>query len=184
VPQSLALLAAGGVLLDTADRAALEAIRYAPCLCGLFWVEGQVNLPHPGAVQGDENGTLAWLADNRRKGISPEAHLLTLHAGIDFSHRHYDDPPDVVLPLLQQELAPYLTANTTIREAQLKRWRYARPLTLYPQRCLPAAGLPSLLFAGDAFNGPRVEGAALSGLAAAKTLAAPSDIWGIGMLYV
>jgi renalase len=170
VPQSLALLDAGGVVLQTADRAALEAITYAPCLCGLFWVEGKVHLPHPGAVQGNERTTLAWLADNRRKGISPEARLLTLHAGIDFSHRHYDDPPEVVLPLLQQELLPYLTAHATIREAQLKRWRYARPLTLYPERCLPAAGLPTLLFAGDAFNGPRVEGAALSGLAAAERL--------------
>jgi renalase len=170
VPQSLTLLDAGGTLLETADRAALEAITYAPCLCGLFWVEGEVNLPHPGAVQGDETTTLAWLADNRRKGISPEAQLLTFHAGIDFSRRHYDDPAEVVLPLLKQELTPYLTANATVREAQLKRWRYARPLRLHPERCLRADGLPPLIFAGDAFNGPRVEGAALSGLAAAEAL--------------
>jgi renalase len=170
VPQSLALLDAGGVVLNTADRTALEAITYAPCLCGLFWVEGTVTLPHPGAVQKEETAALAWLADNRRKGISPEAQLLTLHAGLSFSHRHYDGPAEVVLPLLQQELAPYLAANTTIHEAQLKRWRYARPLTLYPERCLRATGLPPLLFAGDAFNGPRVEGAALSGLAAAELM--------------
>jgi renalase len=170
VPQSLALLDAGGTMLEPADRATLEAITYAPCLCGLFWVEGQVNLPHPGAVQGDETATLAWLADNRRKGISPQAQLLTLHAGIDFSRRHYDDPAEVVLPLLQQELAPYLATDATIREAQLKRWRYARPLRLHPERCLRADGLPPLLFAGDAFNGPRVEGAALSGLAAAEAM--------------
>jgi renalase len=177
-PQSLALLAAGGVELETADRTALEAITYAPCLCGLFWVEGTVNVPHPGAVQGDETTTLSWLADNQRKGISPEAQLLTLHAGIDFSQRHYDDLVEVVLSLLQQELTPYLAANATIREAQLKRWRYARPLTLYTERYLRAAVLPPLLFAGDAFNGPRVEGAALSGLAAADALAdLPEQFW-------
>jgi renalase len=174
VPQSLALLDAGGTILETADRAALEAITYAPCLCGLFWVEGEVNLPHPGAVQGDETDTLAWLADNRCKGISPQAQLLTLHAGIDFSRRHYDDPAELVLPLFQQELTPYLAIGATIREAQLKRWRYARPLRLHPERCLRAGGLPPLIFAGDAFNGPRVEGAALSGLAAANTLATTS----------
>ncbi len=170
VPQSLALLDAGGVVLDAADRSTLEAIRYAPCLCGLFWVAGEATLPYPGAVQGDENDTLAWLADNRRKGISPEARLLTFHAGIPFSQRHYEDPSELVLPLLAQELAPYLAVDATIREAQLKRWRYARPQTLYSERCLPAAGLPRLVFAGDAFNGPRVEGAALSGLAAAAKL--------------
>lgn len=170
VPQALALLDAGDVVLDTADRTALEAITYAPCLCGLFWVEGSVTLPHPGAVQGNEKDTLAWLADNQRKGISPEAQLLTLHAGIPFSQHHYEDPPAIVLPLLEQKLAPYLAADATIRQAQLKRWRYARPQTLYPERCLLATNQPPLLFAGDAFNGPRVEGAALSGLAAADTL--------------
>jgi renalase len=170
VPQSLALLDAGGVQLETADRTALEAITYAPCLCGLFWIDGEVILPHPGAIQHGEDDIVAWLADNRRKGISPQASLLTLHAGLTFSRHHYDDPTALVLPLLQQELAPYLAAGATIREAQLKRWRYARPLSLYSERCLRAAGLPPLLFAGDAFNGPRVEGAALSGLAAAQEL--------------
>ncbi|MBC8170952.1 MAG: NAD(P)-binding protein, partial [Anaerolineae bacterium] len=36
VPQSLALVAEGGVPLSEADKAALEAIQYAPCLTGIF----------------------------------------------------------------------------------------------------------------------------------------------------
>ena len=56
-------------------------------------------------------------------------------------------------------------------EMQLKRWRYALPTTLYSERCLVATGLLTLVFAGDAFGGPRVEGAALSGLATATLIA-------------
>ena len=174
VPQSIALLENGNVALETADLTALQTITYAPCLCGLFWVEGRVNLPPHGVIQHNETDTLSWLADNQRKGISPEAQLLTLHAGIDFSRYHYDAPPETVLPLLRQELAPYLTEKSIIHEAQLKRWRYARPLTTYPKRYLQASNLPPLFFAGDGFNGPRVEGAALSGLAAADSLLSQS----------
>ncbi|MEZ4673325.1 MAG: FAD-dependent oxidoreductase [Caldilineaceae bacterium] len=70
VPQSLALLDAGDVALASADRAALEAVTYAPCLCALFWLEGKITLPAPGALQ--RPGTdISWIADNQAKGLSP-----------------------------------------------------------------------------------------------------------------
>ena len=51
VPQALALLDAGATALQTGQRAALEAVRYAPCLCGMACVEGEFHLPEPGAIQ-------------------------------------------------------------------------------------------------------------------------------------
>ena len=52
-------------------------------------------------------------------------------------------------------------------EVQIQRWRYAKPSVAHPEPCLLAAHLPTLVFAGDAFGGAKVEGAALSGVAAA-----------------
>lgn len=173
VPQSLALLDAGNVSLSTADRAALARITYAPCLCGLFWLEGEITLPEPGAIQ-RAGADLAWVANNQRKGISPAATLITVHAGPAYSATHDDVPEDELLATMQASLQPFLRGKVKLHEAQLKRWRYALPTVTHPDRYLQAQGLPPLYFGGDAFGGPRVEGAALSGLAIGDVLATSS----------
>lgn len=171
VPQSLALLDAGKVQLVTADRTALARVQYAPCICGLFWVEGDVDLPEPGALQRPD-APISWIADNQRKDISPQAKIITIHASPAYSEALWPQPDAEALAAVRAGLAPHLAAEATVREAQLKRWRYALPTVTHPDRALLATGVPPLAFAGDAFNGPRVEGAALSGLAAAARLLA------------
>ncbi len=164
VPQSLALLDGGAVQVSSADRRALERVAYAPCLCALFWLEGAVNLPEPGAIQ--RPGTdISWVADNQAKGISPEATLITVHAGPDYSRAHYDAPDEELLATLQAGLQPFTSGRVKVHDAQIKRWRYALPTVLHPDRYLQATDLPSLLFGGDGFGHARMEGAALSGLA-------------------
>ncbi len=170
MPQTLALLDAGQTQLTAGDRAALEQISFAPCLAGLFWLDGPVHLPEPGAIQ-HPYAPISWIADNQRKGISPNATVITIHAGPVYSHQMWNLPDAEIFAALQAGLQPYLAPDTTLLEAQLKRWRYALPTSLHPDRYLLAANLPPLIFAGDAFGEPRVEGAALSGLAAGEALA-------------
>ena len=169
VSQSLALLDAGSVHLAPADRDALIRIEYAPCLAGLFWLDRSPILPEPGALQ-RVGAPIAWIADNQRKGISPQATLITVHAGQEDSVRLYGAPVAKALAFLQAGLEPYLAPGTAFLDRQLKRWRFAQPVVIHGERTLLAAGLPPLAFAGDAFGAPRVEGAALSGLAAAQAL--------------
>ena len=78
VPQSLALLAAGEVLLAPDDLAALTAVRYEPCLAVLAVLDGPSGLPDPGALDPDD-GPIDWMADNQRKGISASP-AVTIHA--------------------------------------------------------------------------------------------------------
>ncbi len=169
VNQSIELLTQGGVELPEICRTELGPLNYAPCLCGLYRVEGKVTLPEPGAMQ-RPRAQISWIADNQRKGISPDATVITVHAGPDFSRIHYDAPDEEVEPYLRDALTPYLGPQAQIVETQVKRWRYALPLVLYPQRYLKAIDLPSLYFGGDAFGGPRVEGAALSGITIGQML--------------
>lgn len=162
VPQSLNLL--DDVPLSDANLAELRRIEFGPCLCGLFVVDGDVELPEPGARQ-NFNDAVYWIADNKAKGISEER-IITMHLEARFSRAHYDDADETTLSYLADELQKYLGEGATIRESQLKKWRYSLPITTYPRDILQADGLP-LIFAGDAFGGRgRVEGAFMSGYAA------------------
>ncbi|WP_162909450.1 NAD(P)/FAD-dependent oxidoreductase [Aggregatilinea lenta] len=167
VPVALGLLDPDAAALAPSDHAILTHIDYTPCLSGLFWMNGDMRLPEPGAVQ-RPNATITWIADNRRKGISPDATLVTIHAGPDYSRQYWDRSDTEALNALASALQLFKDYRTEIVQSRLDRWRYATPIGIYRERCLKASDLPPLIFAGDAFGGPRVEGAALSGLAAAE----------------
>lgn len=169
VPQSLALLDAGNVQLPLADRALLENIQYSPCFAVLATLHGPTNIPAPGALQ-VRGEPIIWIADNQQKGISAVP-AVTIHASADFTQRHFDTPREEVGELLLSaaEEAGWLR-RAAVRTMQVHRWRYAQPTQLHPERFLVAAQTPIIAFAGDAFGEPRVEGAALSGLSAARAL--------------
>jgi renalase len=169
VPLALALLVEGATDLTELDFDVLSAITYAPCLTGVFWVDGIVELPSPGAIQ-RHNTNVIWMGNNRQKGISPQATIITLQASGQYSTQMWDAPDDRIMSAMYAQLKPFLPEEAAVKSTHLQRWQYARPVTSHKARCLVAAGGIPLVFAGDAFQGPRVEGAALSGLAAATAI--------------
>jgi renalase len=168
VPQSLALLDAGQVTLNPQDRAALDQIEYTQSLTGILVLDKHILLPAPGAIQ-QSDARISWIANNRQKGISNTT-VITAQANGEFSTQMFGESDERVLMVMRDEMRYLLPSAVRIREAQLKRWRYSQPKSVYPEACLVAKDLPPLVFAGDAFGGPRVEGAVLSGLAAARAL--------------
>jgi renalase len=65
-------------------------------------------------------------------------------------------------------------SGETVIDAQVKKWRFATPRAVWPDACwVHETG--SLGLAGDAFAGPKVEGAALSGLSVAERLGLAGD---------
>jgi predicted NAD/FAD-dependent oxidoreductase len=170
VPQSLTMLDSGRVALSEADRRALEAIRYEPCITAMFVIDGDVRLPPPGAIQ-RPHAPIYWIGDNRRKGIS-DTLVLTAQASASYSQQLWDRTDDEIASALRVDMLPIIGEQSQIVEMEIKRWRYAQVTSTYGERFLMADGLPRLVFAGDAFDGPRVEGAVLSGLAAGRALAA------------
>lgn len=170
VPRSLALLGSDDFALPEETRRRLERISYAPCLALLALLDGPTSVPEPGGMQ-IKGEPLDWISDNQRKGIS-EAPGLTIHAGPEWSREHFEaDETEITTSLLAfagERLASDLSSRVV--ETSLTRWRYSWVTQPHPEPCLVASEEPLLLFAGDAFGEAKVEGAALSGLAAADRL--------------
>ena len=164
--QSLALLTAGNLQLAPAVTAALSAIQFAPCFAVLAQLAGPSQIPAPGGLWPND-GTLYWLGDNAQKGIST-APTVTIHATPAFTEAHFELDRDEVGRKLIVAAGPWL--GSPVVNYQVHRWRYSIPTQMHPEPYLWLQQTPPLLAAGDAFAGPRVEGAALSGLAAAEAL--------------
>ena len=166
VPQSLELLASGGVKLDE-ETAGLADIRYHKVVALLVRVEdgATISLPDPGARQSPADPTFSFIADNQRKGIS-DGPAVTFHTAHQLSAELWELGDSEVLERLLPE-AVAAVGTDRFAEVQVKRWRYSGPVTPWPERCQQVAERPGpLVLAGDAFGGPKVEGAFLSGLAA------------------
>lgn len=163
VPQSLALLRAGEFVVPEPLAGRLAALTYDPCLALLVTLAGRSRLPLEGVQR--TTGAVRWAADNQTKGVSPNVAAVTLHLSPEFSERYYGQTDSEVLELVRAEAEDVIGAP--IAGATLHRWKFsyarttdAEPFVWWPEE--------QLGFAGDAFGGARVEGAALSGLALAE----------------
>ncbi len=154
VPQSLELL-------QVTEHPVLSQVAYDRCLAVLAIPTKPVSILGPASWQAFDSGPISFIADNRRKGISAVP-AITIHAGGAFSLDHWDDP-NAVGELLK-------AAGVEAQAIYLHRWKFAKATVLHPERCYREPGGPPLVFAGDAFAEPRVEGAVLSGWAAAEAV--------------
>ena len=170
VPQSLELASSGDFELSEKAQRELESVSYDPCLALMALLDGPGVVPEPGGVQ-IKGEPLDWIGDNYQKGIS-HTNGITIHGGPEWSREHYDASEEQVsrelLALAGGQLGNPLEDRA--RETSLARWRYSWVTNAHPDPYLVANEDPPLLFAGDAFGRPKVEGAALSGLAAADRL--------------
>jgi predicted NAD/FAD-dependent oxidoreductase len=167
LPQSLELLAAGRTELTPGLRSRLERLDYARCITVLAVLDGPARLDEPGLLE-PAASPLARLVDEQIKGTSPVP-AVTLHATPEYSRKRWDQDGEDLAAELLTAAEPWL--QSSVKQHQVHRWKYCRPVRVWPEPCLVAVERPPLVLAGDAFGGPDVPGAFRSGLAAAEVLA-------------
>lgn len=167
-PQVLTLVETSNFTLAAADRSALAAITYRPCIAVMVALNQPGRIPTPGAVR-YQTGDVAWVSDNAQKGISPDQPSVTIHAGADFSQTHFNDDLNAVGRHLIEQVREWIPADA-VSAVQVHRWRYSLADGRHPDPFLAAAAPFPLLFGGDGFGAGNVEGAFTSGLRMAEFL--------------
>jgi predicted NAD/FAD-dependent oxidoreductase len=150
-----------GVEVDDVTTTAADAVvvtapsdDYDEMIAILCVLDGPSAVPGPGGVQLVDDPILSFVADNQLKGISPVP-ALTVHAR---------PGGDATL----DDAAPFI-GNAEVVESRMIRWRHGRARTITGQGCVVTDAPRLTILAGDRYGGTpsRVEGAVLSGLAAA-----------------
>lgn len=170
IPQSMALLTNSDWLPepDLTDR--LNAFTYNATLGLQVHLDRSPDLPAPGALQQPDGGVFSFIADNQAKGIV-ESPSMTFHVTNAQSRARWPADDATILRDLLDAARPFF-GRAHVEHAALRRWRYAGPTTPWPAPFVEVRAEPLVLLAGDAFDGPKVEGAYKSGLAAARAILA------------
>lgn len=170
VPQSFEILDSGGFRVPEA-MAGLRELRYHAVVGLLATIDKTAPFGPAGALQRPDDPIFTFSCDNSTKGISPIP-AVTLHAAHALSAELFDATDTEILAALRPH-AETLLGDANIIDVQVKKWRYAGPVEPWPDRCAVLATSPGpVVLAGDAFGGPKVEGAFLSGIAAAEAVLA------------
>ncbi len=172
VPQSLAIVDAGNIVMNPDIRAGLEAVTYARCLALSIALDAPSAVPEPGGIQltVHDDPMFSFVADNSRKGIS-DVPTLTLHVHDQPSLDLWDADRTQTAQVLIDAAAKWI-GSAHITDSHLHGWKFARPLVGHPDASVfsVSSSGATIGFIGDAFGGAKIEGAALSGLRAVEQL--------------
>jgi photolyase PhrII len=163
---------AGALLTEFGELAAiLGKVSYDPCWCVMAEFDKRLELPWVGAFV--NGGPLRWMARNQTKpGRCRTGECLVLHADPVWSTEHLDDASEAVSEELISVFWQAVGLDRQVpRNSIAHRWRYSIPRTPTSERCLAEAD-SRLIACGDWAGGPKVEGAFLSGVAAAGRILA------------
>ena len=162
VPQTVTILRASNIALPARVASELSAVEYNACLAVIAKLDGPSGMPDGHRSPGE--GGIAWMADNRDKGASPQP-TVTIQSNPEFAAAHLEEEPDQWIPRLVDEATPLLASP--IIDALGHRWRFSEPRTTFTTGAVALESAPVVL-AGEVFAGAKVEGAFISGVVAAE----------------
>lgn len=172
LPQTLEFLAANQISLPDELGRDLRNVCYSRSLAlyGLFSGAG----PLPVGGVWFEEGPLHWVIDNHTKGISDIGPAITALTTDAWATERWAEADAAIIEHLLPFLRPWVGEPQANSPLAIHRWRWARPVNPLRASCAVIRD-QGLVLAGDGFSATApdpVDGAILSGEAAAKRVAA------------
>lgn len=174
-PQALILLEP---LTDTGlDRDFLDhlrSVKFAPCLSVIAGYSAHLHqAPEWKAVTFINHPYLGWIGlDSSKRIATSDSLIFVVQSSASFAQQHLESSDlqlagQKMLDHVSECLLPWLNTPDWI---QVHRWRYAFAISPWQQTYLSANTALPLVCCGDWCGGNQVEGAMLSGLAAAEQI--------------
>lgn len=170
--QSFALL--GSIVDGIEGLATARNVEVEPCLAVVAGYEPTRNLNKiPFGLRWQSDSVLSWSAVDSSKRFNPPVPVLVFHTTPKFASDHeVDDHQSLIAQVLEhatQKLHPYIPLVQP-EWSFVHYWRYAQPTNPLPGEWVGSAVPAPLILSGCWCNEGRVEGAFLSGQAAAQGL--------------
>ncbi|MEM7671726.1 MAG: FAD-dependent oxidoreductase [Verrucomicrobiota bacterium] len=165
LPQSTRLLDHPSIALPKADFERLSSVKYTRCLAALVQIQKPVKLDPPGILK-IQRSNIETITDNLIKGIS-RSPALTIHSSAEFAEKYWNSEDGIRLPQLLKSAKQEIDFEAI--DTSMHRWGFAKTLNPLSESHYANTAL-GLAVAGDGFIAGRVEAAAQSGLAAAKSI--------------
>jgi len=164
-PQALDLFGADAAFAPRAARSVVH-----PCWAVLLGAAERLELDFDGAFCA--SSALSWIARDNSKPGRPQHEAWVLHATPEWTREHLEAPREAVLELLTAEFWRITgLPEKALQHRDAHRWRYALPAPIDgPVEATWVDVERGLALAGDACVGGRIEGAFLSGRAAARAI--------------
>ncbi|HRE98871.1 MAG TPA: FAD-dependent oxidoreductase [Pirellulaceae bacterium] len=164
--QTAAILGSVAVSVGFAEE--LGEVRYAPCLAAMIRPVEPIRFEFDGLFVDDEP-SVAWIArDSSKPGRGGAGEVWIVHGSPQRSAARFDDPPSEWGRELVDCFGRIVGVEVAMDRVVTHRWKYSLPIALRPEPLWNRAY--GLGVCGDAFGGPRIEGAWLSGRALASRL--------------
>ena len=170
IPVSVSLARDSGLEPPSGLMGRLEAVQYKRTIAVLLVLKGSLRgMPADGGIQLSDDQDLAFITDNCQKGVSSRP-ALTIHLSNDASLDLWDQTDETIMNFAIARARSWVEVGDVVDQS-ITRWRYAGPVEVLPESSATWGQEPSLVIAGEAFNGPKVEGAFNSGIDAANRVA-------------
>ncbi len=171
IPVSLSLATTSGFKPPSNILDQLETVEYKRTVAVLLVLNQQpLAMPPMGGIQLIDDPCLAFITDNQAKGVS-SIPALTIHLSNEASLDLWDQPDEIIVEFALKKVGAHI-GDVDAGDHSVTRWRYAGPVDVIPEFSVVWNEQPTLVMAGEAFNGPKVEGAFNSGIDAANKVVA------------
>lgn len=167
VPQAIQLLKQSNIEIAAETKHQLDKVTYSRSIVALITLNGEYEFGKNIFVSRPDN-SIAFITNNNRKNVNSNLTALTVEMSYEFSMGNWNLPETGLIQKLRESVKKFLTHD--ILDISIHRWKYAAPLTTFPEEYAVIKDSPPLLLSGDAFGGTNAESAYLSGAAAADLI--------------